>query len=297
VDVSSGGISNTTTMGTLAVSTNAWLINLSARAYTETGANQLIAGFVTTGTGDKSLLVRGIGPALAGFGITDFLPDPVLTLVSGSTTEARTASWDPSLEAVFVKVGAFSLPTGSQDTVLVGTLAPGAYTAQVVSQTANSGVALAEIYDADSGAPANRLINISARAFVGTGSNILIGGFVIGGSTPQTVIIRGDGPSLAGFGLTGALANTVLTLSNSTGMIATNTGWSNAPVNGPAATDGIIIQPLTAALASKVGAFALANGSGDSAIVATLPPGAYTAQVAGTNNSTGIALVEIYELR
>lgn len=295
--VTDGGNASTTTIGTLAISTNAWLINLSARAYAQTGANQLIAGFVTTGTANKSLLIRGDGPSLGSFGVTGFLPDPQLTLVSGSTSVATTDSWATSLDATFTQVGAFSLTPGSHDAALLESLAPGAYTAQVVSQTTNCGVSLAEIYDADSGAPANRLINISARAFVGTGSNILIGGFVIGGTTSQTVIIRGDGPSLAGFGLAGALANTVLTLSNSSGAIATNTGWSNAPVSGSSAAGGIVIQPLTAALSAKVGAFALKAGSGDSAIVATLPPGAYTAGIAGASNSTGIALMEIYELR
>lgn len=289
--------SASTAAGALSVTTDSWLINLSARAYAETDANQLIAGFVTTGTANKSLLIRGDGPALGGFGITDFLSDPQLTLVSGSTTVATTTSWASSLDAVFAQVGAFSLAPGSHDTALLQPFAPGAYTAQVVSQTTNSGVALAEIYDADAGAPTNRLTNISARAFVGTGSSILVGGFVIGGNTSQTVIIRGDGPSLAGFGLVGALARTTLTLSDSSGTIATNSGWSNAPVSGSAAAGGIVIQPLTAALSAKVGAFALTAGSGDSAVVATLPPGAYTAQVAGTNNSTGIALVEIYELR
>jgi hypothetical protein len=166
----------------------------------------------------------------------------------------------------------------------------------VTSQTSNSGVALAEVYDADSGAPTNRLVNLSARAFVGSGANVLIGGFFITGTTPQTVIIRGDGPALAGFGLAGALQAATITLSNGSGTVATDTGWRNAPTAGSAA-GGIVIQPLTAALSAKVGAFALAAGSGDSAIVVTLPPGAYTAQVAGMNGSTGVALVEIYELR
>ena len=106
-----------------------------------------------------------------------------------------------------------------------------------------------------------------------------------------------NGPSLAGFGLSGTLASPVLTLTGSAGTIATNAGWDNAPVNGAAAAGGTTIQPLTAALSARVGAFALAAGSGDSAIVATLPPGTYTAQVAGANGSTGIALVEVYELR
>jgi hypothetical protein len=139
-------------------------------------------------------------------------------------------------------------------------------------------------------------VNISARAFVGTGGNILIGGFVIGGNTPQTVIIRGDGPALTGFGLAGALSNATLTLSSGNGTVATNNGWNNAPAIGGAA-NGITVQPLTAALSAKVGAFVLTAGSNDSAIVATLPPGAYTAQVTGANGSTGVGLVEIYELR
>jgi sugar lactone lactonase YvrE len=286
--------------GTLTVTTDAWLVNLSARAYSQSGsggANQLIAGFVTTGPDSKTLLIRGDGPSLAAFSVTGFLPDPQLTLVSSSTTLAMTDSWSTSLDATFTAVGAYALPVGSHDTALLETLAAGPYTAQVISETTNSGVALAEVYDADALAPTDRLVNISARAFVGTGANILIGGFVISGNTPQTVVIRGDGPALTGFGLSGALAHATLTLSSNNGTIAINNGWNNAPAIGNAVTGAIIVQPLTAALSSKVGAFSLAQGSADSAIVATLPPGNYTAQVTGAANSTGVALVEIYELR
>jgi kumamolisin len=283
--------------GTLSITTSAWLENLSARAYSQPGANQLIAGFVTTGPNQKQILVRGDGPALTAFGLTGVLTDPQLTLVSGATTLATTTTWSSTLIPTFTKLGAFALTAGSHDTALLQSLAPGAYTAQVVSVTTNSGVALAEVYDADSGAPTNRLVNLSARAFVGTGANVLIGGFVIAGSTPQTVIIRGDGPALQQFGLSGALQSPVLTLNNALGTIATNTGWGNAPAIGSAATNAIIIQAPTNLLFAKVGAFLLADNSGDSAIVATLPPGAYTAQVAGSNSTTGIALVEVYELR
>jgi sugar lactone lactonase YvrE len=286
--------------GTLTVTTDAWLVNLSARAYSQSGsggANQLIAGFVTTGPDSKTLLIRGDGPSLAAFNVTGFLPDPQLTLVSSSTTLATTDSWSTSLDATFTAVGAYALPVGSHDTALLETLAAGPYTAQVISETTNDGVALAEVYDADALAPTDRLVNISARAYVGTGANILIGGFVIGGNTPQTVIIRGDGPALAGFGLSGALTNATLTLSSSSGTVAVNSGWNNAPGVGNAATGGIVVQRLTAALSAKVGAFALASGSNDSAIVVTLPTGAYTAQVTGANGATGVALVEIYELR
>jgi kumamolisin len=300
VTATNSGGSASADAGILTVTTDAWIVNLSSRAYSQSGsggANQLIAGFVTTGPDSKTLLIRGVGPTLANFTVPGFLPDPMLTLVSGSTTVASTSSWSASLDPTFSQVGAFSLIPGSHDTALLETLPSGLYTAQVISATSNNGVALAEVYDADNHAPTDRLINISARAFVGTGGNILIGGFVIGGNTPQTVIIRADGPALTGFGLTGALPNTTLTLSNSNGTIASNSGWGSSPTTGPQATGGIVIQPLTAALSQKVGGFALTNGSNDSAIVATLQPGAYTAQVAGANGATGVALVEIYELR
>jgi kumamolisin len=298
VVVTNSAGSASTTAGTLLVTTDAWIVNLSARAYAETGPNLLIAGFVTTGFANKTLLIRGDGPALSGFGITDFLTDPQLTLFNGTGSSlSTTESWSTSLDATFIQVGAFSLTAGSHDTALLESFAPGAYTAQIVSQTTNNGVALAEIYDADNTAPTNRLINISARAAVGTGANILIGGFVVSGSTPQTVVIRGDGPSLTALGVPGALSNPVLTLFNSSGgVIASNTGWGSAPILGSAG-NAVPIQPLTTAISAKVGAFALEDGSADSAIVATLPPGDYTAQVSGANASTGVALVEIYELR
>ena len=304
VVVTNSAGSASTDAGTLTVTTNAYIANLSARAYAETGANLLIAGFVTTGPDQKTVLVRGDGPSLipAPFNITKALPDPQLTLIkSGVTTPvATTNGWAPSLAAIFAQLGAFPFAAGSHDTALLETLSPGPYTAEIISATTNSGVALAEIYDADGLAPADRLTNISARASVGTGANILIGGFVIDGTTSQTVIIRADGPALglAPFNVPAVLANPVLTLYTDSGaVIASNSGWGNAPTAGPGATSAMIIQPLTAAVAAKVGAFTLANDSADSAMVVTLPPGNYTAQIAGANNTTGVALVEIYEVR
>ncbi len=283
--------------GTLAVTTNAWLVNLSARAYSGPGANQLIAGLATTGPAEKSLLLRGDGPALAHFGITDFLADPVLTLSSSGTTVDSATGWGTSLSPVFQQVGAFALTQGSDDTALVESVPPGSYTAQVAPRSSQGGVALAEVYDADNGAPANRLTNLSARAQVGAGSKVLIGGFTISGTTPLTMVIRGDGPALAAFGLSGVLSSPTLTLSNATGTLATNTRWGNAPALGGAATGDMVVQPLTEALSARVQAFQLPQGSGDSGMVATLPPGSYTVSVSGAGGTTGIALVEIYELR
>jgi hypothetical protein len=289
--------------GTFSLGKSAWLTNLSARAPVQGGQNILIAGFVTAGPGSKSLLIRGDGPALAGFGITGFLSDPDLTLLNAPGTTLVTAnSWSAGLVPTFKSVGAFALTAGSHDDALAQTVAPGAYTAQISSATSNSGVAIAEIYDADTGAPTNRLINLSARALVQTGSNILIGGFVIGGTGQETVLIRADGPALSAFGISNALNNPVLTLYNASGVpIATNIGWGNQSVSGNGAVSSgpsaTTLQPTTAAIFSQVGAFTLQSGSADSAMVITLPAGSYTAQVAGANGGTGVSLIEIYEVQ
>ena len=302
VVVTNSAGSASTDAGTLSVTTDAWIVNLSSRANSQSGAggaNQLIAGFVTTGPDQKALLIRGIGPQLGAFNITGFLPDPKLTLLTSSGTAIdSTLTWAPSVAPIEAQVGAFGLTAGSHDDVLYETLSPGAYTAQVISATSNNGVALAEIYDADNGAPTDRLVNISARANVGTGANILIGGFVIGGNTPLTVVIRAIGPTLNTFNLTGTLPNPVLSLFNSGGtLIGANTGWNTIPTSGAGDTGSIVIEEATAADFKKIGAFALVNGSADSAIVATLPPGAYTAQIVDANGKSGIALIEIYEIR
>jgi hypothetical protein len=280
---------------------NAWLDNLSARAYLQGSGNLLIAGFVTTGPAAKRLLVRADGPALAGFGISDFLADPQLTLFSGPAAFDQADSWNPDLAPVFSQVGAFALAAGSHDDALVESVAPGAYTAQIVSPSGGSGVVLAEIYQADSGAPANRLINISVRAQVGTGDNILVGGFVVAGTTDEALLIRAIGPALAGFGVSGTLGSPVLTLYNSAGVvIAANTGWGNPVVPGSGAVLGgpgaMALQAATSGVFPQVGAFALPSGSADCAMVVDLPPGAYTAQVSGVDGATGVGLVEIYEI-
>jgi hypothetical protein len=203
--------------------------------------------------------------------------------------------WNASLAPLFAALNAFAFTSGSLDTALKESLAPGSYTAQV-STPSQDGVAIAEVYDADGTAPADRLVNLSARAFVGSGGNILIGGFVITGTTSETVIIRGIGPSLTVFGVTGVLSNPVLTVFDSSqNQVAQNTGWGNSVASG-----GMAAENATAAIFSSVHAFALSAGTADSAMVITLAPGSYTAQLSGAAGSTaptGVGLVEIYELR
>ena len=183
------------------------LINLSCRAQVGTGANFLIAGFAVGGagtSGSEPLLIRASGPALAPFDVQGALPDPQLQLISGSTTLGTNDGWNGSsqIETVAASVGAFPwTDASSHDSALLETLGAGPFSAEVTGQSGDSGIALVEIYDAtapESRTPASpRLINLSAREQVGTEGSILIAGFVIGGSTARTVLIRASGPALA----------------------------------------------------------------------------------------------------
>lgn len=285
--------SGTSGAGTLTVSGgvggatgSARIINLSIRSFVGTGANAVTVGFVINGTGSKQMLIRGIGPTLASFGVGGVLAQPQISLFNSSQVLIDTNTiWggSPALASVFSALGAFPLPAASADSVLFDSLPAGtSYTAQLSGVNGTTGVALAELYDADSGNPPARLINVSARAVSGTGSAVLTAGIVIGGTGTETVLIRGIGPGLTQFGVTGVLSATQITLFDSGGNpIATNSGW------GGGAT-------LSAAF-SKVGAFSIAAGSADSAMLISLNPGAYTVEVVGVNNATGIALVEVYE--
>jgi hypothetical protein len=295
--------SNAATLAVVTTANAGRLTNISTRAAVGTGANILIAGFVIGGagtSGSESVLIRGTGPELAGLGVSGTLPDPQLTLfntlASGATVQiAQNTGWggNPLIVSADAAVGAYPLatfPTISKDSALYQAnpgLAAGAYSAQVVGASGDTGVALVELYDATpSGtytATSPRLINISSRAVVGTGANILIAGIVVGGSTSKTVLIRASGPALAGFGVPGSLPDPQLTLNNSAGTaIASNTGWAG---NGQ-----------IAAAATSVGAFAWSPSSADSALLITLAPGNYTAQISGASGDTGVALIEVYDV-
>jgi YVTN family beta-propeller protein len=286
------------------------IINLSTRAFVGDESETLIAGFVTRGAGSTTLILRAVGPSLAGLGVTGFMPEPVLSLFDGNspanliTTDLgwQNAPSTPAgvwagqafpvdaTAADFTQVGAFSLAANSYDSAVKIALPAGAYTSQVgipsiymgSGASSHSGVALAEIYSAGAGGQAEQLVNISSRAFVGTGSNVLIAGFVISGSTSQTVLIRASGPALQPFGVTGLLADPELQLfDGSQNLIAVNSSWGgNAQVASASANSGAF--PWTNPL------------SGDSAILITLPPGNYTAEVSGQRGDTGVALVEVY---
>ncbi len=275
-------------VATLTVTTNARLTNLSVRGLVGAADEVLIVGFVSVGTGTKQIVLRGVGPTLGTqFSVAGALTKPTLTLygATGKTLDAN-SSWGgtSALTQAFAQVGAFALPAASADAALLETLAPGLYSAHVTGVGGATGVALAEVYDADKGAPTATLVNISARAFVANGGNILIAGFVVAGPSSETVLIRGVGPSLGGlFGLHKALGATQISLFDSKGNVITaNAGWGD--------------NPLITSTNTQVGAFEFMPHSQDSALLVTIPPGAYSAQVSGPNGATGLGMVEVYEV-
>jgi arabinogalactan endo-1,4-beta-galactosidase len=280
------------------------LINLSARALVGTNSGILIAGFAVGGTGTSGsqlLLIRASGPALTPFGVTGVLPDPELRLYRGnsdgtSTLVTTDAGWGGSapIAAASASVGAFSWgAAATPDSAIVTAQAAGPFSAEVVGSSGDTGVSLAEVYDATpSGAytPSTpRLVNLSARIGIGTGGSILIAGFVIGGSTAKTVLVRASGPALGAFGVAGLLPDPELQIYRSNGdgtstLLLTDDGWGG--------------DALVAGVSATVGAFSWGSAATpDSALLATLPPGAYTAEVLGADGDTGIALVEIYDVQ
>jgi len=240
--------------------------------------------------------VRSSGPALVPFNVSNVLADPKLQLFGsapGSAPIATNAGWkgDATISAAATAVGAFTWTSGaSGDSALVDSLSQGAYTAETLGASGDTGVALAEVYDATPAgtltALSPRLTNISARVSVGTGGGVLIAGFVVGGTTSETVLIRASGPALVPFNVSGTLADPQLQLfggAPGSAPIATNSGWAG--------------DTQVAAVASAVGAFSWSDpASKDSALLVTLPPGAYTAVVSGASGDTGVALVEVYEV-
>ena len=269
------------------------LINISCRAGVGTGGNILIVGFAVGGqgtSGSESLFARASGPALAPFGVTGTLSDPELELFSGSSLLGISTGWGgaSSISAAAAAVGAFPwADASSRDSALLQNLPTGPYTASISGLSGDTGVALAEVYDdtpAGAYTPAKpRIVNISARVMVGTGGNVLIAGFVIGGSTSKTVLIRASGPALIPFGLTGTLPDPLLQLYSGSTLLASNSAWGG--------------DPQISSAAASVGAFTWNFGeSNDSAILVTLPPGAYSAEISGANGDSGIALVEVYEV-
>jgi hypothetical protein len=237
----------------------------------------LTLGAVVIG-GLKNVLVRAAGPALSAFGLTG-MADPRLDLyTTGPTPAFSNDNWPTSLAPTFTSVGAFIFINGSKDAALEQSVT-GSFTIQ--ARGTGPGAVLVEAYDT-AGGTFPRLVNVSARNQVGTGSDILIAGFTINGTGTKRVLVRAVGPTLVTFGVTGTLADPTLKVIDSRAVtIASNDNWDVA----------------LSATFTQVGAFPLAVSSKDAALLVTLPAGSsYTVQVSGVNNSTGEALIEVYEV-
>jgi hypothetical protein len=262
--------------------TPAQALNISTRMRVQAGNDVLIGGFIVTGNAPKDVVVRGIGPSLVQFGVTDALADPTLELRSadGALIFANDDWQDNSAQAAQLT----SLGLGLQNSKEAGisaSLQPGAYSAILAGKDQTKGVGLVEVYDTNQTVD-SQLGNISTRGFVLTDNNVMIGGFILGGNTGSTrVVLRGIGPSLAQFGLDPVLADPTLELHNSSGTtVVSNDNWED--------------DSAQAALLTANG-FGLSD-SKESGIFASLPPGQFTAILAGNNGGVGIGLVEIYDV-
>ena len=255
--------------------------NLSTRGPVLTGDNVLINGFIIKGTDPKTVVLRALGPSLTAFGVPGALPDPVLNVFNSSgTLIATNDDWQTDPGAQFIEQNGLAPSDPVESATLQANLAPGAYTMVVTGKNGTQGNGLAEVYEIFGPGLNSKLRNVSGRAFVGTGNNVLISGFIVGEVGSGTVVVRALGPSLASFGVTQPLSDTVLTIVDSNGaVIATNNNWQD----GYSAVD---IQRRGLAPPSTL----------ESAIMLHLPPGSYTAIVTGAGGVTGNALVEVYDL-
>jgi hypothetical protein len=249
---------------------------------TDTGNNVGIGGFIITGTEPKHVVIRALGPSLSkfGFATSEVLADPTLEVHGpGSFGTINNNNWRDFQEAQLRADGL--APENDLESAIDAVLPPGAYTGIIRGNGNPAGLCLFEVYDLDAGA-SSKLANLSTRAFVGTGNNVVIAGFMLGHNPGvDRVVIRGLGPSLSAFGIGNPLPDPTLELRDENGaLLRANNDWQDDPTQ-----------------AAQVSAAGLGpSNQKESAIAATLPPGMYTAILAGRSNGTGVGTVEAYDL-
>ena len=263
------------------------IANLSTRVGVGNFSHVLINGFIIGGSDQKTVVLRAVGPSLAQFGVPGVMADPVLKLYDATgALIAENDNWRDSQEAAFAENGPFHgvQPSSDLESAIAITLPPGSYTTILSGKNSTTGVALAELYDYSPDANA-KLSNISARAFVGGGDNVLIGGVTVDGvgsaSRSAPLVLRAIGPSLAEYGITDPLYDPTLAVYDSNGtLLAFNDDWSDDPNQAG--------QIMASGFAPK--------SALESAIFALLPAGNYTAIVRGWNGTQGVALFDAYQL-
>lgn len=257
------------------------LLNISTRLRVETGENALIGGFIVGGNQPKRVILRAIGPSLAQRGVADALADPVLELrAPDGSIMATNDNWRDTQQSEIQNSGV--APENDLESAIVATLPAGnnGYTAVVRGTNDTTGVGLVEAYDLDLPAD-SRLANISTRGFVQAGGNVMIGGFIVGGQGNARVILRAIGPSLSQRGVANPLADPTIQLFDANGtVLESNNNWRDDPDQAEIAAAGVAPE-----------------NDLESALLASIPAGEYTAVVAGNNSGTGVGLVEVYHLR
>ena len=244
----------------------------------EAGDNVLIAGFIVQGEANKRILIRGIGPSLATFGIADPLQDPTLELnASGGALIASNDNWPENSNAAEIMTSGLA-PLNPNESALLLSVAPGAYTAVLRGNDSATGIGLVEVYDLDAAGQA-KVINISTRGFILTGDNVMIGGLIVTGDSASQLVVRAIGPSLGAFGVPHALEDPFLELHSGNGdIIFTNDNWQES--QGQALQDTGLAP----------------SHAKESAMLISLAPGHYTAVVRGADGGVGNGLVEFYKL-
>jgi N-acetylneuraminic acid mutarotase len=258
-------------------------LNIGTRSRVQTGDNAMIGGFIVTGNVSKKVIVRALGPSLTKSGLSDVLADPVLELrgPDGSLILANDNWRDNPDQALLIQASGIP-PQDNLESAIVATLPPAGYTAIVTGKSGGTGLGVVEVYDLEQNSD-SKLANISTRAVAGTGENVMIGGFILGGTsgTPR-IFVRALGPSLSRLGIANTLSDPTLELRDGNGgLIASDDNWNDNP-----------------AQAAQISAAGMQPQNDSEAVIAITPsPGTYTAIVAGKAQGTGVGLVEIYNLQ
>jgi Regulator of chromosome condensation (RCC1) repeat len=270
------------------------LSNISTRAFVQTSDNVMVGGFMVQGTEQKRVIIRALGPELAQHGVPNALVNPTLELHDGSgALIASNDNWQDTIiggiitsdQVLDIRHSGYA-PADRRESAIIAELPAGNYTAIVRGADNMTGVALVEVYDLSP--KSNSILgNISTRSFVQAGDDVMIGGFIVQGISKR-VIVRAIGPSLPQYGVPNVLTNPTLELHDGSGaLIASNDNWVSTIIGGV----------ITGNQFRDIRASGHAPGDGrECAIIAELPTGNYTAVVRGVNNTTGVALVEVYDL-
>lgn len=243
------------------------------RAFAGTGDRILIVGFTLSGPGVKPILIRGVGPGLAAFGLSGTIPDPRLGVFVGPNEIASNDNWTTDDGRT---LGAFGLVAGSRDAVVAQNLTAQNFTAQVNGVGGTVGESLVEVYDGHAAMSALRLVNLSTRTQLDDGQRLIVG-VTISGRKQVRVLVRAVGPTLASFGLSAAHPDPTMELYSGSTVIQQNDNWQT--------DDG-----------RAAGAFPLLPGSKDAVLSALLVPGSYSVHVLGARGTSGVVLVEVYEV-